>query len=298
MKGITCLVKEVEDGTKLVKFLDEMFDGRYSKRYLKHAIEANCCLINGKVERHASHSLSFGDEVIIDLEPLFRKINQEPSFDPEKVLYQDEDFLVYNKPAGIAVDGRNGLDSLLQSKFGTVGLAHRLDKDTSGALLLPKNHWAKDWLEGLFRKRKIKKTYLAIVDGIPHESKGEINNFLGARHRYQGQALYGAVSPQEGKRAVTRWKRLAEGDKSSLIECQPITGRTHQLRVHLFEMGHPILGDYQYCRDFLCMYRPTRQMLHAKKIAFPLPDQEGMVEIKAPLPADFTTTLDELGLSV
>ena len=125
-------------------------------------------------------------------------------------------------------------------------------------------------------------------------AKGKVENYLGKKQAYAGQTIWGAVSPSRGLYACTEWERLKKGDISSLVACHPTTGRTHQIRVHMAEMGHPILGDYQYGKRFLCPYRPPRILLHAEEFSFYHPSTGKSLCLTAPLPDDFKIAQQKL----
>ncbi len=146
----------------------------------------------------------------------------------------------------------------------------------------------------LFRARLVKKEYLAVVDGALKKSTGVIDNYLGKKHEFEGQAIWGSISKEKGLRAITEWKLLKLGKNLSLIKCYPKTGRTHQIRVHLSEMKHPILGDHQYCKHFQCKYQPKRCLLHALKVVFIHPTKKTKIEVEAPVPPDFLLALNEM----
>ena len=259
-----------------------------SARQLKRSIESGDTLINGKVERFASKPVGTGDIVT------FHTVAATPkspviSFDPQRVLYVDDAFLIYNKPAKVSSDNSAFL-AAIQAVYPTAQLVHRLDRDTTGALILSLNPAVQEALLELFRTRKVQKTYYALVDKVPSDGYGVIKNHLGKLSVYQGQTLWGSVAASKGKLAITRWERKTRGKAASLIICYPETGRTHQIRVHLNGLGHPILGDYQYGKQFTCLYRPPRMMLHAFEVAFDHPAKGNKVRVVAPLPPDFTTT--------
>ena len=195
--------------------------------------------------------------------------------------------MAYNKPSGITSDDVS-ISNFLNSIYGKSILLHRLDKDTSGVLLFAKTLSSAKEIEGLFKQRLIKKTYHALVEGNPKPS-GKIENYLGKLKTYQGQTLFGEVSKDKGLLAITSWKVEKSYNGVSLLLCSPTTGRTHQIRVHLSEMGHPILGDYQYGRHFSCDYKAKRMMLHASRIQFK------DFNINAPLPVEFKDWLDNGG---
>lgn len=274
-------------GKKLNLFLSDRLGDRYSARALKRALEENRCQINGRVERFASTVLSRRDHVTLDLEG-FSEERSRPTIDLSRVLYEDGDLLVYNKPSGVNCDVE-GIVALLTPSYPGIELIHRLDKETTGVLLFAKNQETLDLMVLQFKERRVKKYYLALVDGVLSQRKGTIQNYLGKKSFFHGQTLWGEVSKNEGGLlAHTDWELVRQGKSAALVRCFPLTGRMHQLRVHMSEMGHPILGDFQYCKQFRCSYRPARCMLHAYEVRFNHPKQKGKaIVVRAPIPADF-----------
>jgi len=133
------------------------------------------------------------------------------------------------------------------------------------------------------------------VDGRVKEKEGMIDNYLGKKGGYEGQTLYGEVLQKEkGLRAITHFQTLAHGKESSLLLCDLKTGRTHQIRVHFSEKGHPLLGDHQYGRKFSCPFEPSRHLLHAWKLSFIHPFTKKKIELKSPIPRDFQKALEDL----
>lgn len=282
-------VLDQESGSQLQAFLKVKLGKDFSARKIKKLIESNFCKVNGRTERFASYIIGHGDR--IDL--LSDIILPSPSltFDTKRILFEDKNLLCYNKPSGIASDNRDWLSNL-QVYDPNLLLAHRLDKDTTGVLIFAKTKQALEQVTELFRKRLIKKEYLALVDGIPAVASGKIDNYLLEEHRYQGQTLWRGSQQTKGLHAITEWQLEASGKDAALIRCYPKTGRTHQLRVHLSEMGHPILGDYQYGRQFRCPYTPPRHLLHATSINFHYPISCKHIFVQAPLPEDFCQALN------
>lgn len=283
-------VSHSESGTKLLAFLKSKLGDAYSARQLKKAIENNSCQINQRFEHFATANLGEGDLVNFQESAL---LATESIFKLEKnrILYEDAALLAYNKPAGITSDDTD-LIQALQQKAADLMLVHRLDRDTTGVLLFAKSKDVLDGMTALFKKRLVAKTYLALVDGTPAKPSGLVDNHLGALHRYQGQTMWGSVEKPKGLHAITEWQCEKKLSKASLLRCSPRTGRTHQIRVHLSEMGHPILGDSQYGKKFNCNYRPSRCLLHALEISFAHPLSGQKITIKAPLPEDFTAALE------
>lgn len=273
-----------EGGVRLLAFLREKCKEAPSVKALKRAIDSKYCSVNGQSQTFSSCVLQEGDHVLLH-EGAFEK--KEPPAVP--ILYEDEDLLVVNKPSGLTSDLRD-------LKLRGVHLVHRLDKETSGVLLLAKRKEVEKKLLLSFRKREVHKLYLALVDGKVGKEEGKIENELGKKGSYEGQTLYGRVP--KGARAITHWKVLSRGKSASLVRCEPLTGRTHQLRVHLSEMGHPILGDRQYASHFICSYHPHRNLLHAYLVQFPHPRSGKLIKVVAPIPLDFQRALKELSLSL
>lgn len=274
-----------ESGMKLLAFLKEKLNQQCSARQLKRAIESNYCQINGKTERFATAVVGVGDQVSFHLEGIMQAPGGELKFESERLLYEDSDLLIYDKPAGVSSESEELL-RIIQSHSSKARLLHRLDRDTTGVLMFTKNLQMHEAMVSLFRQQKVLKTYLALVDGVPAKRSGVIDNYLGKKHAYQGQALWGQVAAKDGLHAVTEWQVEKEGKDATLLQCFPKTGRTHQIRVHLSEMKHPILGDHQYGRAFRSAYRPKRCLLHAWKIAFDHPLKTIKVVVEAPIPQD------------
>lgn len=273
-------VKTQQNGQKLLAFLREHCPRAPSVKSLKRSIESKRCKINGKVETFSTHLLKEGDLVEFEWrqnDPKALPLHHQPF-----LLWEDEFLAAYNKPAGVVSD----------SKVFSGKLIHRLDKETSGLILIAKNEKILELMIDLFRKRKIDKEYLAIVDGLVQKQEKKIKSKLAPKHHYQGQTLYGSNS--YGKEATTTWKLLARGLKSSLLCCCPLTGRTHQLRVHLKEAGHPVLGDFQYHRSFYCPLDVYRHLLHAYRLSFSHPLTGEKLDLIAPIPLDFLEALQNL----
>jgi RluA family pseudouridine synthase len=284
MRFVVC--KE-DQGEALSSFLRKKYKESVSAKKIKKAIDAKKCSVNGKSALFASTALREGDIVVID-DAFLKDDSKEKA--PLSVLFEDEDFLIVDKPPGLVCE---------EAVFKEVGLlVHRLDKDTSGLLLLAKHEKAQKAAEALFAKRKIAKLYLALVDGVFKEKQGLIDNFLGKKASYHGQTIYGSVDPKEGQRAITDWRVLAFSKTATLVLCDLKTGRTHQIRVHMSEKGHPILADHQYAkRPFVCDYQPSRQLLHAYKLRFVHPFTGKMIECKSIPPFDFIQAVQKLNIN-
>jgi len=284
-------VAQKHAGLSLQSFLKEQLG--FSGKQIKRMIDSGYCSLNGRPERFASRLIGHKD--VIELKDLPKVPKSEiPNNEIEsRILYTDEDLIAYNKPAGITSDNKTLLDSL-SKQFGEVILLHRLDKDTTGVLLFARSKAVAGVIESQFRKRSVKKTYLAIVQGVPSQSSGIIDNFLGKLHVFHGQTVWGEVSKEKGLHARTSWKVQKKGNKTALLECHPETGRTHQIRVHLSGIGYPILGDHQYGASLSASYRPERILLHAAEIVLNHPKTNQSLLIKSPAPPDFIQTAEQL----
>jgi 23S rRNA pseudouridine1911/1915/1917 synthase len=175
------------------------------------------------------------------------------------------------------------------------GLVHRLDKDTTGALVVAKNELSMKKLANQFKKRRVHKEYVAVVVGIPQPSAGRIETLIG---RSANDRKKMSTKPATGGRvAITRYEVVESFERASLVRLTIETGRTHQIRVHMAHIGHPVAGDKQYGRNTRSLNLPValnRQMLHAEVLSFLHPAQNRKVEFRAPLPVDMQTLLDEL----
>jgi RluA family pseudouridine synthase len=210
---------------------------------------------------------------------------------PIRVLYETEDYLAVDKPEGVvsvADAGRGGLPALLAGHFpGRLYPVHRLDRGASGVIVFAKNAGAHRFLNGAFDRREVVKTYLAVVDGVPGPNRGRIN----APIREFGSGRMG-VDSRRGKPSSTEWKIVERLDGATVIKVAPATGRRHQIRVHLYHIGHPILGDLRY-GDKARQEKFPRLMLHALRLEFTLASGE-RVAIEAPPPGSFEKVVASL----
>ncbi len=266
-----------------------------SRARWQKALAAGLVKLNGTTAR-ASDSVAPGDCVeAVPPPPAAPPVQAAAEDIPLDILHEDDDLLCLDKPPGLVVHPAAGhwqgtLVNAILHHCGLVssgghalrpGIVHRLDKDTSGCILVAKNDAAHAALARQFAERTAKKTYLAVVRGRPRASAGAVHGAI-ARHPVHRQRM--AVSRRPGAReAETAWRVLESAGNLSLLECRPKTGRTHQIRVHLKHLGHPIAGDRVYGggADF------ARQLLHAWKIAVIHPTTGLPLELTAPVPADF-----------
>ena len=208
-----------------------------------------------------------------------------------RVLFENADYLAVDKPEGVvsvAEAGKGGLPELLQDVFpGKLFPVHRLDRGASGVIVFAKNADAHRHLNGEFDRRAVRKTYVALVHGFLKASHGLIK----APIREFGSGRMG-VDPRRGKPSETEFKVAARLKEFTLLRVHPATGRRHQIRVHLYHIGHPIVGDLKY-GDRTLQDRYPRLMLHALEIEFALPSGD-RVTVAAPVPASFEAVLDDL----
>ena len=205
-----------------------------------------------------------------------------------RVLHESADFLAVDKPEGvvsIATAGRGGLPGLLAERFaGRLFAVHRLDREASGVIVFARSAAAHRWLNGQFDRREVRKTYLALVHGAVGPNRGSINAPL----REFGSGRMG-VDPRRGKPSETEFKVVERLPAATLLRVHPLTGRRHQIRVHLYHIGHPIVGDLRY-GDRALQSRSPRLMLHACEIIFRLQSGEA-VTAAAPAPPTFDAVL-------
>ena len=223
---------------------------------------------------------------------------------PLVILYEDEDVIAIDKPAGMVVHpavghSRGTLVNAILWHFpdlegvgesGRPGIVHRLDKDTSGIILVAKNARAHRHLQAQFKDRTIEKTYLALVHGHVSPEQGIIDAPIGRHQRHRKRM---AVAPaNRGREAQTEYEVVAYYDVNTLAAAHPLTGRTHQIRVHFASIGHPVVGDVVYGRRDV--YKLGRHFLHAHRIRFRRPADEEIVTLISPLPSALQALLDEL----
>lgn len=262
----------------------------------------------GGAEVRPSYRLELGDEVVGEIpEPVFEAPGAEDI--PLEVRYSDERVMVVSKPPGLVthpaaghtsgtlVNALLGLgESLSGERSSRPGIVHRLDKDTSGLLLVAKDDGAQAALVDAMRARSISRRYVALVRGITSSPSGTIDAPIG-RHPTR-RRLMAVVAG--GRPSVTHYRVMAPADGMSLLEVTLETGRTHQIRVHMSHLGHPVMGDRTYggMSDRVRALGLERPFLHAWKLAFPHPDDGRMVEVIDPLPHDLVAVLEAAGIAI
>ena len=288
-------------GLRLDRFLAlELSD--FSRSRLQALIEEGFVRLNAQPPR--ARDLVRTDDVIELEVPAAEKIEAQAEATPLQILFEDDDLLVIDKPAGMVVHPGAGnqehtlVNALLShckvlSGIGgkeRPGIVHRLDKETSGCLVVAKNDATHRELSRQFAARTLKKTYLALVAGRLKNQSGRVDAPI-ARHPIHRQRMSIAKSAR-GRSALTEYRVVRSGAEMSLVECELHSGRTHQIRVHLHHLGHPILGDKLYAPKLAKPF--PRQMLHAWRLGFTHPRSGELMQFEAPLPADFVQALDRL----
>jgi 23S rRNA pseudouridine1911/1915/1917 synthase len=299
---ITLDVPKEGAGQRLDRFLaNELSD--FSRSRLQQLIRAEFVRLNAKSARPRD-IVHAGDHIDLIIPPS-EKIENQPEAIPLDILFEDEDLIVINKPSGLVVHPGAGhrqhtlVNALLHhcptlSGIGgrqRPGIVHRLDKETSGCLVVAKNDDAHRGLSAQFSTRTIEKIYLALVTGKLRKKAGAIETVIG-RHPVHRKKM--SATSFRGRPAKTEYRVIRSADGGSLLECRLHSGRTHQIRVHLHHLGHPVLGDKVYAprlaNDF------PRQMLHAWKLGFRHPRTEARKSFEAPLPNDFLSALRMVGI--
>jgi 23S rRNA pseudouridine955/2504/2580 synthase len=229
----------------------------------------------------------------------------EEQFVRDMVIYEDPSAFVLNKPPGLATQGgtktHQHLDRLLDGLAGEAGrpkLVHRLDKDTSGALLVARSARSAGHFAKAFSGRTARKVYWALVVGVPDANQGTIDAPLAKQPGTGGEKMH--IDHEDGLPAKTRWRVIDRaGNRAAWVELQPLTGRTHQLRAHMASIGHPIIGDAKYggAEAFLTGGISRKLHLHARRIRIDAPDR-GVIDATAELPPHFAESLTTLGFDV
>ena len=238
--------------------------------------------MNGRIKTFASTDVRRGDWI---------EVVSTTSSKPQascQIIYEDDALMVIFKPAGLLVE-QHAIDRAVGQR--TI-LVHRLDKETSGLVLLAKDQSTATCLETMFRERTIQKEYLAIVDGELERPRGILSWPLKMKKRLVHEVYWGVDA--SGKEAITEFVRLRLGKAATLVLLKPKTGRTHQLRVHMAHLGHPIIGDYQYADQFRCSVRPQRCLLHAWKLTLVHPVDGQTRTWEAPIPEDMQEVATQL----
>ncbi len=294
----TLIANEHDAEKRLDIFLSENFSG-YSRSLFKNLIEEQAITINGKLAKKSGASLKPKDVIVLTI-PI---IPPKEILTPEKkdlinvrIIHQDKDFAVIEKPAGIVVHPphKNSTDlsliDWLTSTFQDIesvgyadrpGIVHRLDKDTSGLMIIPLTSQAHAQFADMFKNREIHKTYMCIVNGHP-DKEGNITFPIGRDMRIRNKMTHRI----NGRASETNYKVVEYFEETSLVQAEPITGRTHQIRVHMTGIGHSLIGDVLYGKASKYIHR---QALHANTLKFIFKDKSYAFE--SALPEDFLKAL-------
>ena len=302
MEKIDICVPESISGQRIDRFLADILDGQ-SRSYLQKLVKEGRVLVQGKSVR-ANYKVVSGESITVEIPDM-----EEPDVCPENIplsiLYEDEDLLVVDKPKGMVVHPSAGhysgtlVNALMYHCAGKLsgingvlrpGIVHRIDMDTTGSLVVCKNDFAHSCLAEQLKEHSITRKYRAIVYGGFKEDEGTVDAPIG-RHPIDRKKM--SVNHKNGKNAVTHYRVLERLGKFTYIECQLETGRTHQIRVHMAGIGHPLLGDEVYCPS-ASPYKLQGQTLHAQVLGFVHPHTHEYMEFEAPLPEYFEGMLNKL----
>jgi 23S rRNA pseudouridine1911/1915/1917 synthase len=311
------LASPADTGTRLDRFIAANCP-ELSRTRVQELIEAGLVLINGAAASKGSLHLRGGERITLEA-PERPPLRAEPESIPLDILYEDDDVIAVNKAAGMTVHAGAGnhTGTLVNALLGRgqalarsgdalrPGIVHRLDKETSGVILVAKNDFAHAKLSDAFRNRTVKKTYIALVQGALKDDHGRIELAIGrdpihrTRMAVQRKNWHGTAITNL-REARTDWRVLARIDNTTLVEVQLHTGRTHQIRVHFSALKHPVVGDILYgAASELRMGKTTlpslgRNFLHAAKLAFAQPRTGQHLELRAPLPKELHSFLQTL----
>ena len=288
---------------RLDKYLVECLP-EFSRSRLQSLIKDGKVLVNGVPAHKAGQMIEAKTTLQVSLpEPISTTL--VPEAIPLDIIFENEDVLVVNKPAGMVVHPAAGHFSgtLVHAALahapkmegiggeGRPGVVHRLDKDTSGLILLAKNDAAHRWLVNQFKGRKVEKIYLTLVDGHPPSRTGRVEASIGRSSAHR--QMMAIVPASHGRQAVTEYRTLETFPSHSLLEVHPVTGRTHQIRVHMEFLGCPVAGDTIYGRRKSSLSL-NRFFLHAVKLTVRLPGEKAPRHFEAPLPSELAEVLERM----
>lgn len=303
MTEYTFTTETCDDRMRVDKFLSEEME-EHSRSFLQKLIKEGLVCVNDRPVK-ANYKLSPGETVYVQVrEP--EEVSIEPQEMDLDILYEDDDVLVVNKPKGMVVhpaaghyrdtlvngimfhcrDSLSGINGSLRP-----GIVHRIDKDTTGALIVCKNDLAHNSIAAQLKEHSITRRYRAIVFGVLKEEEGTVDAPIG-RHPTERKKM--AVNERNGKHAVTHYRVLERFKGFTYIECRLETGRTHQIRVHMSSIGHPLLGDLVYGPAKQPYSGLEGQTLHARILGFIHPSSGKHMEFEAPLPEYFENLLKKL----
>ncbi len=292
-----------EKSERLDKFLVTSLP-EFSRARLQGLIENGCVLVNNVPAKKSGQSIDAGSEIELRVPPPVPSglVGEDIPLD---IIFENDEIIVVNKPAGMVVHPAAGhpTGTLVHAVLGydpdmegiggeeRPGLVHRLDKETSGLIVLAKNERAHTWLQDQFRLRTVNKTYLALVDGKPPTPTGRVEAHIG-RDLHQRKKM--AIVPAgKGRESVSEYKTLETFKEHTLLEFHPLTGRTHQIRLHCAFLGCPIAGDTVYGKKRVTI-NAKRHFLHAARLSIILPNEKEPRTFEADLPDELKKVIEEL----
>ena len=294
---------ENETPERLDRFLVGLLQ-EFSRSRIQGLIADGFVEVNGRAAKKAGQALEKGSEVTVRIPPSI-PTELVPEKIPLDVVFESKDLVVVNKPAGMVVHPAAGHASgtLVNAILGydpeiegiggeeRPGVVHRLDKETSGLILLAKNERAHRWLQDQFRFRQVEKIYLALVDGKPPTASGRVEAHIGRDPSHRKRMAI--VSESRGRESISEYKTMESFRHHTLLEVHPVTGRTHQIRLHCAFLGCPVVGDKVYGRK-----KPSveldRHFLHAHRLKIVLPGEKDPRLFEAPLPGELEAVLATL----
>lgn len=297
-------------GERLDKYLVTVLP-EFSRSRIAGLIDDGFVSVNGRPAKKSGHRIESGDEIEVRIPPT-QNVGLLAEDIPLDIIFENDDLLVVNKPAGMVVHPAAGHDrgTLVNAVLGhepeiegiggeeRPGIVHRLDKDTSGLIVIAKNERAHRWLQDQFRLRKVEKTYLALVDGKPSTPTGRVEAAIGRDPRQRKQmAIMPPGNPKRsgagGREAVSEYRTLESFPHHTLLEFHPHTGRTHQIRLHCTFLGCPIVGDVIYGHRKSSL-EISRHFLHAYRLKIILPGEKQARTFEAQLPGELLLVLERL----
>lgn len=303
MNNVFNLKFDFPESQRLDKYLVDQFPD-FSRSRLQTFIRGGLVSVNGKPVFKGGINLEKGSEITITIPPIVES-DLIPEQIPLDIVFENADLMIVNKPAGMVVHPASGhlSGTLVHAALNYApdlegvggehrpGVVHRLDKDTSGLILLAKNDKTHRFLQDQFRKRSVHKTYYALTDGFPPTPTGRVEAPIGRDPSHRKKMAIVPIS--RGRESVTEYKVIEKFEQHALIAAYPHTGRTHQIRLHLAFLGCPIVGDriYGHRKQIL---DADRQMLHAYQIEFILPGESSPKIFQAPIPEDMSQLLKQL----
>ena len=301
METTDLVVTKSSAGKRLDIFLTEAFEGRHSRTYLKSLITDGKVHVDDNI-RKGHYKLAGGEHISVEIPPP-RVIEFKPENIPLDIIFEDDYILMVNKPAGMVVHPGVGnfsgtlLNALLYycenlsglgGRFKS-GIVHRLDKDTSGIMVVAKDDQTHRHLAKQFKRREVVREYIAVVQGVVEFDEGIVDAPIARDFRDRKKM---AVDFSGDKESLTRYDVIRRADDFTVLNISPKTGRTHQIRVHMKHIGHPILGDASYG----VMAGISRQALHAKSLEFTHPHTGETVRFSAAIPEDIQKLTERTSL--